>query len=241
MWSTKVDDALGGSELCPWPSRVVFARRICKRVSELCVVCRPISHANAACDSVLASTHFLYDLHDISTPSTCRLTRPRNIMPVKASVQVPLDDKIAECTISVPATVGRLQRADFINRVTSAVLKIANDMNDEAEAAEIDRFNRQHLVDGQEPDVEQLQNRLRLDDSTTIVLKGVHGMTAQYRVKRTTSMGKIMDMYATQAGFHAGTLRFMYIGQRTSAKDTLESLEVEDGDIIEVASEQIGT
>ncbi|KAH7732154.1 CRE-SMO-1 protein [Aphelenchoides avenae] len=61
-----------------------------------------------------------------------------------------------------------------------------------------------------------------------------------FRVKFGTSMGKLKKSYAERTGVSVNTLRFLFDGRRINDEDTPKSLEMEDDDVIEVFSEQLG-
>ena len=53
-------------------------------------------------------------------------------------------------------------------------------------------------------------------------------------------MKRIMDQYAERSGRSRPALRFLIDGVRVNDEDTPDSLEMEDGDVVEVHQEQIG-
>ena len=53
-------------------------------------------------------------------------------------------------------------------------------------------------------------------------------------------MGKLKKSYSDRQGVPVNTLRFLFDGNRINDEDTPKSLEMEDGDTIEVYQEQIG-
>lgn len=61
-----------------------------------------------------------------------------------------------------------------------------------------------------------------------------------FKVKFTTNMGKLKKSYSDRQGVPVNTLRFLFDGNRINDEDTPKSLEMEDGDTIEVYQEQIG-
>ncbi|KAI4720673.1 hypothetical protein E4T48_03148 [Aureobasidium sp. EXF-10727] len=77
-------------------------------------------------------------------------------------------------------------------------------------------------------------------DRVQIVLKDQSGMQVAFGVKSNTRMEKVQNAYADRAGRPVGTLRFYYEGARVLPEDTVASLEMENEDIIEVMTEQIG-
>ncbi|CAB4379427.1 small ubiquitin-related modifier [Rhizophagus irregularis] len=61
-----------------------------------------------------------------------------------------------------------------------------------------------------------------------------------FRVKKTKPLQKLMEIYSERNGLSIGTLRFLYDGFRIKNDDTPESLEMENGDAIDVMVEQTG-
>ena len=61
-----------------------------------------------------------------------------------------------------------------------------------------------------------------------------------FKVKYTTNMGKLKKSYSERQGVPVSTLRFLFDGNRINDEDTPKSLDMEDGDTIEVYQEQVG-
>ncbi|KAI8343632.1 ubiquitin-related domain-containing protein [Chlamydoabsidia padenii] len=61
-----------------------------------------------------------------------------------------------------------------------------------------------------------------------------------FKIKRTTPLRKLMDAYCERQGKSAGSVRFLYDGNRLLPTNTPDELEMEDGDSIDVMVEQIG-
>ena len=78
-----------------------------------------------------------------------------------------------------------------------------------------------------------------MSDHLTIGLtNGDSEMT--FKVRKTIRMKRIMDQYAERSGRSRPALRFLIDGVRVNDEDTPDSLEMEDGDVVEVHQEQIG-
>ncbi|CAD0099251.1 unnamed protein product [Aureobasidium mustum] len=77
-------------------------------------------------------------------------------------------------------------------------------------------------------------------DRVQIILKDQSGTSMAFGVKSSTRMEKVMNAYADRSGRPVGTLRFYYDGNRVVPEDTVATLEMENEDIIEVMTEQIG-
>ncbi|CDS07241.1 hypothetical protein LRAMOSA01190 [Lichtheimia ramosa] len=61
-----------------------------------------------------------------------------------------------------------------------------------------------------------------------------------FKIKQTTPLRKLMDAYCERQGKAADSVRFLYDGHRVQATDTPQSLDMADGDTIDVMVEQIG-
>ncbi|EON61031.1 hypothetical protein W97_00241 [Coniosporium apollinis CBS 100218] len=61
-----------------------------------------------------------------------------------------------------------------------------------------------------------------------------------FKIKRTTALRKLMDAFCERQGKLPSSVRFLFDGQRVQATDTPDTLEMQDGDILEVVQEQIG-
>jgi len=61
-----------------------------------------------------------------------------------------------------------------------------------------------------------------------------------FKIKRTTQLKKLMDAFCERSGKAPTSVRFLYDGARVMPTDSPESLEMEDGDSLEVHHEQFG-
>jgi Ubiquitin-2 like Rad60 SUMO-like len=61
-----------------------------------------------------------------------------------------------------------------------------------------------------------------------------------FKIKKHTTLKKVMDAYCQRQGKTRGLVRFLFEGQRIQDNDTPETLEMEDGDMIQVFLEQQG-
>jgi len=61
-----------------------------------------------------------------------------------------------------------------------------------------------------------------------------------FKIKRTTQLKKLMDAFCDRQGKMPSTVRFLFDGQRVNATDSPDSLDMADGDTLEVHQEQIG-
>ena len=80
-------------------------------------------------------------------------------------------------------------------------------------------------------------------NDNTIQLKVVsQNQEVNFRLKRTTALGRVMNHYTDHFSSTTGrsALRFLFDGRRINDDDTPESLELESEDVIEVVGEQFG-
>ncbi|KXL42079.1 hypothetical protein M433DRAFT_94349 [Acidomyces richmondensis BFW] len=61
-----------------------------------------------------------------------------------------------------------------------------------------------------------------------------------FKIKRSTQLKKLMDAFCERQGKEFRSCRFLFDGQRVNATDNPESLDMTDGDVLEVHQEQIG-
>ncbi|XP_008181849.2 small ubiquitin-related modifier 2-like [Acyrthosiphon pisum] len=62
----------------------------------------------------------------------------------------------------------------------------------------------------------------------------------QFKIKKHAYLKKLMNAYCERSGLAMGTVRFRYNGQVISEADTPSSLDMEEGDTIEVYQQQTG-
>ncbi|KAF8249380.1 ubiquitin-like protein, partial [Wilcoxina mikolae CBS 423.85] len=61
-----------------------------------------------------------------------------------------------------------------------------------------------------------------------------------FKIKRTTQLKKLMDAFCDRQGKAANSVRFLFDGTRVTQNDSPETLDMQDGDTLEVHQEQIG-
>ncbi|KAE8157021.1 ubiquitin-related domain-containing protein [Aspergillus tamarii] len=61
-----------------------------------------------------------------------------------------------------------------------------------------------------------------------------------FKIKRSTQLKKLMDAFCERQGKQISTVRFLFDGTRVRPDDTPDTLEMADGDTLEVHQEQIG-
>ena len=79
-------------------------------------------------------------------------------------------------------------------------------------------------------------------DSEQLNLKvvGQDGQVVQFKIKQNTPLRKLMHAYCDRARLVASTVRFTFDGCRINDGDTPKSMDMEDGDAIEVFMQQTG-
>ncbi|KAI1647784.1 ubiquitin family protein [Daldinia loculata] len=61
-----------------------------------------------------------------------------------------------------------------------------------------------------------------------------------FKIKRSTKLEKLMTAFCERQGKVVDSVRFLFEGQRVQKSDTPDSLEMADGDTLEVHQEQVG-
>ncbi|KAI9827543.1 MAG: hypothetical protein M1832_004893 [Thelocarpon impressellum] len=61
-----------------------------------------------------------------------------------------------------------------------------------------------------------------------------------FKIKRTTALKKLMDAFCERQGKPPNSVRFLFDGSRVQPSDSPDSLDMADGDTLEVHQEQIG-
>ena len=69
---------------------------------------------------------------------------------------------------------------------------------------------------------------------------GQDGNIVQFKIKKHTALKKLMATYCERAGLAQQTIRFSFDGTRINESDSPKSLDMEDGDTIEVFQQQSG-
>ncbi|KAA8894086.1 ubiquitin-related domain-containing protein [Sphaerosporella brunnea] len=61
-----------------------------------------------------------------------------------------------------------------------------------------------------------------------------------FKIKRTTQLKKLMDAFCDRQGKAPNSVRFLFDGTRVQGTDSPDTLDMQDGDTLEVHQEQIG-
>eukprot|EP00871_Galdieria_phlegrea_P001508 jgi/Galph1/2358/GphlegSOOS_G34.1 len=73
-----------------------------------------------------------------------------------------------------------------------------------------------------------------------ITVRDGDGGELTFKLKKKTSMKKLMTTYCEKMGVAYGTYRFMLDGKRINEDDTVDTLQLEDGDYIDAFLYQQG-
>ena len=87
---------------------------------------------------------------------------------------------------------------------------------------------------------EQAKPEGTTDEYIKLKVVGQDNAEVNFKVKYTTNLGKLKKSYSDRQGVSVSALRFLFDGRRINDEDTPKSLEMEDGDAIEVYQEQVG-
>jgi len=61
-----------------------------------------------------------------------------------------------------------------------------------------------------------------------------------FKIKKSTKLEKLMTAFCERQGKTLNSVRFLFEGQRVQPTDTPDTLEMQDGDTLEVHQEQVG-
>ncbi|MCJ1446159.1 MAG: hypothetical protein MMC23_006664 [Stictis urceolatum] len=61
-----------------------------------------------------------------------------------------------------------------------------------------------------------------------------------FKIKRTTQLKKLMEAFCDRQGKTPASVRFLFDGTRVNPTDTPDTLDMADGDTLEVHQEQVG-
>jgi small ubiquitin-related modifier len=84
------------------------------------------------------------------------------------------------------------------------------------------------------------EEKPKVESNIVVVLKNGASNETSFKVKPTTKFGKLMNAYAKQQSKNLNTFRFFFEGRRILEGDTPGSLELENGDMVDVFLEQLG-
>merc|ERR1712000_344895 len=61
-----------------------------------------------------------------------------------------------------------------------------------------------------------------------------------FKIKRSTKLEKLMNAFCERQGKSSNSVRFLFEGSRVQPSDTPDTLEMQDGDQLDVHQEQVG-
>nr|ACO10543.1 Small ubiquitin-related modifier 3 precursor [Caligus rogercresseyi] len=77
-------------------------------------------------------------------------------------------------------------------------------------------------------------------EQMTLKVVGQDGQVVHFKIKKNTPLRKLMHAYCDRSNLAVKTIRFVFDGQRISENDTPKVLDMDDGAIIEVFTQQSG-
>ena len=77
-------------------------------------------------------------------------------------------------------------------------------------------------------------------EQLNIKVKAQDGSEIFFKIKKTTQLKKLMEAYCQRQGLSNNQCRFIFDGERIKDDDTPETLEMDNGDEIDVMVEQTG-
>jgi small ubiquitin-related modifier len=78
------------------------------------------------------------------------------------------------------------------------------------------------------------------NDHINLKVAGQDGFVVQCKIKRRTSLSKLMKAYCEWQGLSKRQIRFWFDGQPINETDSLGQWEIEDEDMIDVFQQQTG-
>eukprot|EP00048_Salpingoeca_helianthica_P015228 m.225703 g.225703 ORF g.225703 m.225703 type:complete len:104 (+) comp16764_c0_seq1:48-359(+) len=69
---------------------------------------------------------------------------------------------------------------------------------------------------------------------------GQDNSEVHFKIKKTTTMRKLIEAYCSRQGVAANSVRFMFDGKAINPDDTPAKLEMEENDAIDVMQQQTG-
>ena len=78
------------------------------------------------------------------------------------------------------------------------------------------------------------------NEQLNLKVVGQDGQVIQFKIKRITPFRKLMHAYCDRSKVAQNTVRFTFDGSRINDTDTPKSMDMEDGDTIEVFTQQTG-
>ena len=77
-------------------------------------------------------------------------------------------------------------------------------------------------------------------DHINVKVQDQSGSTIHFRIKKNTSLKKLMNAYCDRMGLRTHSVRFLFDGYNVQESDTPAGLDMEEGDTVEVFHQQTG-
>ena len=77
-------------------------------------------------------------------------------------------------------------------------------------------------------------------DSINLKVMGQDGKFLKFKIAKQTALKKLMSTYCERTGLDIQTIRFSFDGSRINESDTAKSLDLQEGDALEVFQQQSG-
>jgi len=77
-------------------------------------------------------------------------------------------------------------------------------------------------------------------DTLNLRVQNQDGSEVVFKIKKHTSLKKLMDAYCSRQGQDANSVRFLFNGNRLQPDQTPKELDMEDNDVIDVVISQTG-
>uniref|UniRef100_A0A8D8ZK54 Small ubiquitin-related modifier n=1 Tax=Cacopsylla melanoneura TaxID=428564 RepID=A0A8D8ZK54_9HEMI len=78
------------------------------------------------------------------------------------------------------------------------------------------------------------------DEHINLKVLGQDNNVVQFKIKKGTPLRKLMNAYCERCNLSMSTVRFRFDGQAINEQDTPSTLEMEEGDTIEIYQQQTG-
>ncbi|KAL7637174.1 UNVERIFIED_CONTAM: hypothetical protein RMT77_011886 [Armadillidium vulgare] len=87
---------------------------------------------------------------------------------------------------------------------------------------------------------EEAKKDEKTSEHINLKVVGQDGQIVHFKIKKHTQLKKLINAYCEKSKLVPSTVRFRFDGQPIAESDTPQSLEMEDGDTIEVFQQQTG-
>ncbi|XP_076467970.1 small ubiquitin-related modifier 3-like [Babylonia areolata] len=95
-------------------------------------------------------------------------------------------------------------------------------------------------MDGDQQSQKKIEDCKNESEHINLKVTGQDGSVVHFKIKKNTPLRKLMGAYCNRAGITTGAVRFRFDGNPINDEDTPNTLEMEDGDSIDVFQQQTG-